>query len=128
MKLLVLSSSLAFFILSSGLSFAQDNTPPKTTTSIPQVQQELISSSLHKHAKNSIDKGIRFLRQQQAEDGSYGSHVGLTAMTILAMAESPRKYTLGDGPFIRKAAESTVIHIPTEVLSVVTAVLATVRL
>ena len=105
MKNLVFSSSLILLLLSFNLSFAQKSNRPKATTAAPQAKQELVSASLHKHAKDSIDKGIRFLRQQQAEDGSYGHHVGLTAMAVLAMAESPRKYTLGDGPFIRKAAE-----------------------
>lgn len=65
----------------------------------------LIAPELVDTAKKSIDRGIRFLRQQQSEDGSYGNHVGLTAMTLLAMAESPRHYGLGDGPFVRRAAE-----------------------
>ena len=68
----------------------------------------IIAQELKTAAKKSIDKGIHFLRQQQAKDGSYGHHVGLTSMVLLAMAESPRRYTLGDGPFVRRAAEFVV--------------------
>lgn len=69
------------------------------------AKTELIAPQLQQRAKDAIDKGVRYLRQQQADDGSYGHHVGLTAMTLLAMAESPRKYTPGDGPFIRRGLE-----------------------
>lgn len=85
---------------------------PKTEPAEPEVVQpqttSVIADELKEAAKKSIDKGIHFLRQQQAKDGSYGNHVGLTSMVLLAMAESPRKYTLGDGPFIRRAAEFVV--------------------
>lgn len=104
--LLLISFMVSFFVLDA---LAQDTTGTKPNTqlnsAVSQAQQALISPSLHQHAKDAIDKGIHFLRQQQNDDGSYGHHVGLTAMTLLAMAESPRKYSLGDGPFIRKAAD-----------------------
>ena len=98
LPLALLSASL----LSYSLVFAQEPTP---TTVAASGKAVVITPQLQKSAKDAIDKGIRFLRQQQAEDGSYGHHIGLTSMAILAMAESPRRYTLGDGPFIRKAAD-----------------------
>jgi squalene-hopene/tetraprenyl-beta-curcumene cyclase len=89
-------------------AFAQAKTeaakPSTTSVETPSV----IAQELQKTAKESIDKGVHFLRQQQAKDGSYGHHVGLTSMVLLAMAESPRHYTLGDGPFVRRAAEFVV--------------------
>lgn len=54
-------------------------------------------------AKKSTDKGLRFLRSQQNEDGSYGKHVGLTSIALLAFAESHRDYKVDDGPFISAA-------------------------
>ncbi|MCB9538045.1 MAG: terpene cyclase/mutase family protein [Myxococcales bacterium] len=56
-------------------------------------------------AKKSVDNGLRFLRGQQADDGSYGKHVGLTAMALLAFAESHRAYKYDEGPFISRAAD-----------------------
>ena len=86
-------------------------TPATAAPSVTQAESsakkspDVIAPQLQKRAKDAIDKGVRFLRQQQAADGSYGHHVGLTAMALLAMAESPRKYTPGDGPFIRRALD-----------------------
>ncbi len=89
--------------------FAQSTPVPSPQAESSATQRAeskaVIAPQLQKKAKDAIDKGIRFLRQQQAEDGSYGNHVGLTSMALLAMSESPRKYTPGDGPFIRKAME-----------------------
>ena len=56
-------------------------------------------------ARKAVDLGIAFLRSKQAENGSYGNHVGLTAMVLTAMAESHRAYRVEDGPFVRLAAE-----------------------
>jgi len=56
-------------------------------------------------ARKAVDKGIAFLRSKQADNGSYGSHVGLTAMALVAMAESHRAYRIEDGPFVRLAAD-----------------------
>ena len=56
-------------------------------------------------AKKSVDNGLRYLRAQQKENGSYGDHVGLTAMALIAFAESHRAYRYDDGPFIARAAD-----------------------
>lgn len=56
-------------------------------------------------AKKSVDRGLRFLRGLQEEDGSYGKHVGLTAMVLLAYAESHRAYRYDEGPFVKRAAD-----------------------
>ena len=56
-------------------------------------------------ARKAVDKGITFLRSKQAENGSYGNHVGLTSMALVAMAESHRAYRVEDGPFVRLAAD-----------------------
>ena len=82
-----------------------------TTKTSAQSAEPVIAAKLKEAAKKSIDKGIRFLRAQQAEDGSYGNHVGLTSMVLLAMAESHRRYTVGDGPFIRNAAQYLVSQV-----------------
>lgn len=69
----------------------------------PAVAQ--IAPDLGAKAKKSVDKGLRFLRGKQEEDGSYGKHVGLTAMVALAYLESHRNYKADEGPFIGRAIE-----------------------
>jgi squalene-hopene/tetraprenyl-beta-curcumene cyclase len=55
--------------------------------------------------KDTIDVSIRWIRARQAGDGSYEEKVMTTSMVLLALAESPRKYRVSDGPFIRDAVE-----------------------
>jgi len=56
--------------------------------------------------KDSIDRGIRHLRGlQDNETGQYGDGVEATAEVLIALAGSPRKYRVADGPFIGKAVE-----------------------
>lgn len=66
----------------------------------PKIDPDMVAK-----ANKSVDKGLRFLRGLQKDDGSYGGHVGLTAMALLAFADSHRKYRYDDGPFISRAAD-----------------------
>jgi squalene-hopene/tetraprenyl-beta-curcumene cyclase len=70
----------------------------------PAVAGPRIDPAQATKAKKSVDQGLHFLRYKQETNGSYGNHVGLTAMVVLAFAESHRAYTDGDGPFVSKAA------------------------
>ena len=47
-----------------------------------------------KKAKNSIDKGIAYLRAQQAEDGSWMPDMGpaVTGLALTALLEQPDAY------------------------------------
>jgi squalene-hopene/tetraprenyl-beta-curcumene cyclase len=62
-------------------------------------------------AKASVDRGIRFLRERQTPDGKWTFNskvppdIGITALCLLGMMESPRKYNEGDGPFVRQGLE-----------------------
>ncbi len=66
----------------------------------PKIDPQLVDK-----ANKSVDRGLRFLRGLQKEDGSYGGHVGLTAMALLAFVDSHRKYRYDEGPFISRAAD-----------------------
>lgn len=107
MKLLFSNRSVITFMIITMIGALASAAPPEATSTLQQEPNAdvVIADGLRDTAKSSIDRGIRFLRAQQATDGSYGKHVGLTAMVLLAMAESPRKYTVGDGPFIRNATQ-----------------------
>jgi squalene-hopene/tetraprenyl-beta-curcumene cyclase len=72
----------------------------------PQAKKWDMDPQLVEAAKSAVNKGLHFLREQQSkEDGSYGQHVGLTAMILSAFAGSYRRYKEDDGPFISKASQ-----------------------
>lgn len=55
---------------------------------------------------SAIDRGLRFVRAgQDLATGRYGTGVADTAAVLVAMAESPRKYRLEDGPFISQGVD-----------------------
>ena len=62
-----------------------------------------LDAKLTDAAKKSVDKGLHFLRGKQEKNGSYGNHVGLTSMALLAFVESHRDYKADEGPFISEA-------------------------
>lgn len=55
-------------------------------------------------ARSAIDRGLRWLREHQLEDGSWDRYPGITALALAAFAKSPRRYREADGPFIRRAS------------------------
>lgn len=89
--------------LLSGPGMAEDKAA-KTESAAPAID-----SALKSEMKSSIDRGIRFLRQQQAENGRWQiqghDDPGTTALALTAMFLSPRAYTLDDGPFVRRPME-----------------------
>ena len=64
-----------------------------------------MDAQLKSKAKRAVDNGLRFLREQQAEDGSWSTSVGITALALRAFLESPRQYSEDDGPFITRPVE-----------------------
>ncbi len=72
---------------------------------MPALAAPKLDAALAERARRAIDRGLEFLRSKQEANGSYGNHVGLTAMTLQAFAESPRRYRDADGPFIARASE-----------------------
>ena len=66
---------------------------------------------LKNKAKRATDNGLRFLREQQAEDGSWSSSVGITALALRAFLQSRRHYTEEDGPFITRPVNYLLSHV-----------------
>jgi squalene-hopene/tetraprenyl-beta-curcumene cyclase len=54
-------------------------------------------------AKRMIDDGLRWLRSVQKPDGTWGGHLGITELVVMAFAKSHREYREEDGPFMRAA-------------------------
>jgi squalene-hopene/tetraprenyl-beta-curcumene cyclase len=61
-----------------------------------------MDAQLKSKARRAVDNGLRFLREQQAEDGSWSGSVGITALALRAFLESPRQYNEEDGAFITR--------------------------
>lgn len=107
------AGSLAMGLLSLGPTAALADQPAKGAAKTPKsaaakaekAEGEGMEHSLQVKAQKAVDKGLHFLRYKQEANGSYGNHVGVTAMVLLAFAESYRAYALDDGPFITRAAE-----------------------
>ncbi len=71
-------------------------------TAVPAGPQAAIEDEqLRDEVKSAIDRGLKWLRTQQKEDGSWEHHPGITAIALTAYARSHRGYTLEDGPFMR---------------------------
>lgn len=70
-----------------------------------------LDSGLRDKVKRAIDDGLRFLREQQADDGSWSSSVGVTALALRAFLESPRNYTEEEGPFIARPVQYLLSHV-----------------
>jgi len=60
---------------------------------------------LRSEAKHATDKGLRYLRETQGEDGSWSGSVGITALALRAYLQSYRGYNESDGPFIARAID-----------------------
>lgn len=69
----------------------------------PEVATSQTDPQLVAKAGSAIDRGLKWLRTTQQPDGSYGSHLGVTALAVTALARSPRAYREEDGPFMRDA-------------------------
>ena len=70
-----------------------------------------MSPALREKAMSAVDKGLQFLRANQAEDGSWSKSVGVTAIALRAFLESHRKYSERDGTLITRPIEFIVKHV-----------------
>jgi len=62
-------------------------------------------AAFQQKVKKSIDRGMRWLRHNQQENGSWSENVGVTSLVLMAYMKSPRKYNEEDDPFVRMGIE-----------------------
>jgi squalene-hopene/tetraprenyl-beta-curcumene cyclase len=62
-------------------------------------------------AQRAVDAGLHYLRQNQADDGSWSNSVGVTALGLRAFLQSHRGYDETDGAFITRPIEFLLAHI-----------------
>ena len=79
---------------------------PITTLAAPDMEPELKGK-----ANRAVDAGLHYLREHQAENGSWSNSVGVTALALRAFLESHRKYGEADGPFITKPIKFILSHV-----------------
>lgn len=75
------------------------------------LAQERIVPELLEKAKRSADLGLRYLRNTQAEDGSWSNSVGVTALAARAFLENRRGYNESDGAFITRPLAFILAHV-----------------
>ena len=57
----------------------------------------------------SIDRGLEWLKGQQAEDGLFANHPGITALALTAFLRHPQnKYLEAEHPFIQKGLQQLI--------------------
>ncbi len=66
---------------------------------------------LRSKAKRATDEGLHYLREQQAEDGSWSGSVGITALALRGFLESHRGYNESDGAFIERPIRFILGHV-----------------
>ncbi|MBK9383570.1 MAG: hypothetical protein IPN34_01925 [Planctomycetes bacterium] len=55
--------------------------------------------------KGAVDTSLRWLREHQKQDGAWGSGLEDTSLALYAFATSHRKYTVWDGPWLRRGVD-----------------------
>lgn len=70
-----------------------------------------MDAELRDKAKRAVDGGLHYLRQNQADDGSWSNSVGVTALGLRAFLQSHRGYSEIDGAFITRPIEFLLAHI-----------------
>jgi len=75
-----------------------------TALTAPEVvaAESVMDQDLRSKAKRATDEGLRFLREEQEENGSWMNSVGITAIALRASLESHRGYSEADGAFITR--------------------------
>ena len=70
-----------------------------------QADDAGMDPELRSQAKRATDDGLRYLRETQADDGSWSGSVGITALALRAYLESYRGYNEDDGAFITRSVD-----------------------
>jgi squalene-hopene/tetraprenyl-beta-curcumene cyclase len=73
--------------------------------------ESAMDTELRSKAKRAVDSGLHYLRENQADDGSWSESVGVTALALRAYLESHRGYDEGDGAFITRPVSYLLAHI-----------------
>lgn len=81
------------------------------TLVVTSLQAAEMDPELREKARRAVDAGLHYLRQNQAEDGSWSNSVGVTALGLRAFLESHRGYGEIDGAFITRPVSFLLAHV-----------------
>jgi squalene-hopene/tetraprenyl-beta-curcumene cyclase len=81
-----------------------------TAKTPPAKGADILDPKLRDKAKRAADDGLHYLREHQAENGSWSNSVGVTALALRAFLEEHRAYNESDGPFITRAVRFILDH------------------
>jgi squalene-hopene/tetraprenyl-beta-curcumene cyclase len=70
-----------------------------------------LDAELRDKSQHAVDAGIHYLRDKQAEDGSWSKSVGVTAIGLRAFLESYRHYSEADGAFVTRPIAFILKHV-----------------
>jgi len=70
-----------------------------------------IDPALREQAQRAVDAGLHYLRNKQADDGSWSNSVGITALGLRAFLQSHRAYGEHDGAFITRPIAFLLAHV-----------------
>jgi squalene-hopene/tetraprenyl-beta-curcumene cyclase len=70
-----------------------------------------MDAEVRSRAQRAVDEGLRYLRNTQAEDGSWSRSVGITALALRAFVDSHRGYDETDGAFITRPVQFILSHV-----------------
>jgi squalene-hopene/tetraprenyl-beta-curcumene cyclase len=73
--------------------------------------ETVMDPELRAQARQAVDKGLRFLRESQADSGALADSVGVTALGLRAFLESYRGYDESDGAFITRPLAFLLAHV-----------------
>jgi squalene-hopene/tetraprenyl-beta-curcumene cyclase len=63
---------------------------------------DTMDPQLREKARRAVDRGLHYLREHEADDGSWSGSVGVTALGLRAFLDSHRGYSERDGAFITR--------------------------
>ena len=75
-----------------------------------QTASQLIPSQTQKEITASMQRGADYLLKNQKEDGSWGDHIGITALAATALMKMPGDNPYKQGAAVKKALQYIVGH------------------
>ena len=92
----ILMLLLMFAVVQSGITANHDT----DASAYHELNEQVVAS---------IDRGLEWLKGQQAEDGLFANHPGITALVLTAFLRHPEnKYSEAEHPFIQKGIQRLV--------------------
>lgn len=77
----------------------------------PAAHEAALDAELKTKIERAMEDGLRYLREAQADDGSWSQSVGVTALALRAYLQSPRGSAEANDPFIARSTAYLLDHV-----------------